>query len=184
MPTRISRVYTRTGDNGTTGLANNSRVDKDHPRITTMGSLDELNSQLGLLLCEKLPQQLVDILTTIQHELFDAGGELSIPDSTFITSQQVDRLESWLDELNDGLPPLKDFILPGGTRAAALCHLARSICRRCETQFITLTRTESINQETRKYINRLSDLLFVIARAINRYNYCSDVFWDKKHSSK
>ncbi len=179
MANRISKVYTRTGDSGTTGLGDGNRVDKDHPRIIALGSLDELNCQLGLLLCEPLPEHLGQWLTRIQHQLFNAGGELSIPNTQFINSANVDQLEHWLDELNDELTPLKEFILPGGTRAAAICHLARSVCRRCEINLTTLASTESVNKETLKFINRLSDLLFITARFINRSNQHSDVYWDK-----
>ena len=179
MGNRISKVYTRTGDNGTTGIGDGSRIEKDNPRIIAIGALDELNSHLGLLLCEPLPEQIRQILLSIQHELFDAGGELSLPGSNIITARHVEKLEHWLDTLNEFLQPLREFILPGGTRAAAISHIARSHCRRCETLLVTAARTESINRETLKFINRLSDLLFVIARYLNHDSKQADIFWRK-----
>jgi cob(I)alamin adenosyltransferase len=177
MGNRISKVYTRTGDNGTTGLADGSRVAKDAPEIVTMGSLDELNSQLGFLRTESLPPKIDAILSDIQHALFDAGGELSLKDRRLLTSAQATQLEQWLDDFNDHLAPLEEFILPGGTRAAAICHIARSVCRRAEVQLTTTARHNAVNPETRKYINRLSDLMFVMARYLNKEAGVTDVYW-------
>jgi cob(I)alamin adenosyltransferase len=179
MGNRISKVYTRTGDNGTTGLGDGSRIAKDSPRIAALGDIDELNCLIGLLLTETLPTRITPMLVTIQHDLFDAGGEVSIPGFTRLTAAHVQQLEQWLDSLNQTLPPLKEFILPGGSRAAALSHLARSICRRAERMLTTVANTEIINPETPKYLNRLSDLLFVIARFINRDSGHDDVLWQK-----
>jgi len=179
MGNRISKVYTRTGDNGTTGLGDGSRIAKDSPRIAALGDIDELNSLIGLLLTETLSTRITPMLVTIQHDLFDAGGEVSIPGYTRLTANHVQQLEQWLDDLNETLPPLKEFILPGGSRAAAVCHLARSVCRRAERRLTTVASTEVINPEAQKYLNRLSDLLFVIARFINRDCGHDDVLWQK-----
>lgn len=177
MGHRLSKIYTRTGDQGTTGLGDGTRVDKDHPRVEACGAVDELNSALGVLLAEDLPQDVRAILTDIQHELFDLGGELSVPGRTKLTESPVTRLENILDQLNTELGPLKEFVLPGGTRAAALCHLARTICRRAERRVVTLGKTETVSPVVVKYLNRLSDLLFVIARMLNRRAGQSDVLW-------
>src|SRR5688572_14369173 len=138
MGNRLSRIYTRTGDGGTTGLADGSRVAKDAPRIEAIGAVDELNSAIGALLAEKLPRALRDPLSGVQHDLFDLGGELSVPGHTIMTAAHVTRLEQLLDRLNAALPPLKDFVLPGGSRAAACAHLARAVCRRAERRVVTL----------------------------------------------
>jgi len=180
MGHRISRVYTRTGDSGTTGLGDGTRTDKDSPRIAAMGSIDELNSTIGLLLSETLPEQIQSMLTTIQHDLFDTGGEVSMPGRTVLTDAHVTQLETWLDGLNDTLEPLKEFILPGGNRAAALCHVARSTCRWAERLLVSVSRSEAINPQALKYLNRLSDLLFVMARFINKQAGNDDVLWQKE----
>jgi len=179
MGHRISKVYTRTGDAGTTGLGDGSRINKDSPRIAAMGSIDELNCQIGLLLTETLPEQLGAMLLDIQHDLFDTGGEVSMPGRTLLTATHVEQLESRLDAMNETLEPLQEFILPGGNRAAALCHIARSTCRRAEYLLVTVSRTENINPQTLKYLNRLSDLLFVAARFINKQAGNGDVLWQK-----
>jgi len=179
MGYRISKIYTRTGDSGSTGLGDGSRITKDSPRIAAMGDIDELNSLIGLLLTETLPVEIETMLNRIQHQLFDAGGELSIPGHTRLTTDHVLLLEHWLDSLNETLPPLKEFILPGGSRAAALCHLARSVCRRAERLLVTLADTESVNADILKYLNRLSDLLFVMARVTNRHSGHEDILWQK-----
>jgi len=179
MGHRISKVYTRTGDNGTTGLGDGSRIAKDSPRIAVIGSIDELNSQIGLLLTETLPPRIQAMLIAIQHDLFDAGGEISIPGSARLTAEHVQQLERWIDSLNDTLEPLKEFILPGGHRAAALCHVARSICRRAERLLTGIAKSEAINPQTLTYLNRLSDLLFVMARYINNQAGNADVLWQK-----
>jgi len=179
MGHRISKVYTRTGDNGTTGLADGKRVDKDAPEVIAMGSLDELNSHIGLLLTESLPQPIPKLLIEIQHDLFDAGGELSLEGSRLITAEQVMQLEQWLEDYNKQLPQLKEFILPGGCRAAAVSHVARSICRRAECQLTAAAWHIDLNPETLKYINRLSDLLFVIARHLNQQAGHADIYWHR-----
>jgi cob(I)alamin adenosyltransferase len=169
MGNRLSKIYTRTGDDGTTGLGSGERVAKDSSRVEAYGTVDELNSLIGLMLAEEgLSAELSSCLTDIQHELFDLGGELCIPDTEAISTEAVTRLEERLDAFNVDLPPLKDFVLPGGTRGAAICHVARSVCRRAERRILSLARNETVNENSIKYLNRLSDLLFVIARVINR----------------
>ena len=181
MGNRLSRIYTRTGDAGTTGLGNGQRVSKNSLRVHAMGDVDELNAVLGVLLCETLPDDVRELLTGVQHDLFDLGGELCIPDMSLITAHHVERLEKTLDRLNEPLPPLKDFILPGGTRAAALTHQARTICRRAERVVVALAESadEPVNDAPRHYLNRLSDLLFVLARVLNRAEGRGDVLWQK-----
>lgn len=177
MGHRLSKIYTRTGDDGSTGLGDGTRVPKDHPRVEAYGTVDELNSVVGLLLCEPLSEELQAALTQIQHTLFDLGGELSIPGRQVLTDAQTTELEQLLDRLNADLAPLKEFILPGGSRAAAICHVARSVCRRAERQVYTLSRQERVSPASLKYLNRLSDLLFVMARAINRASGVADTLW-------
>ena len=180
MGNRLSKIATRTGDNGTTGLGDGSRTSKDSLRVHAMGDVDELNSQIGLLLCEDLPPVLRQELISIQHDLFDLGGELCIPGYTMITEVHVARLDALLEKYNGDLPPLKDFILPGGSRAASLAHVCRTICRRAERSIVGLGKTEKINDNPRHYMNRLSDLLFVLSRVLNRYAGGSDVLWEKE----
>jgi len=177
MGNRLSKIYTRTGDQGSTGLGDGRRVDKDDARIEAIGAVDELNSALGLLLTESLPDAVRDCLTQVQHALFDLGGELSIPGHTLLTADYATRLEQALDGFNADLPPLKEFILPGGNAAAATCHLARAICRRAERRTITLARNEAVSAAALIYLNRLSDLLFVIARVLARADGGSEVLW-------
>lgn len=177
MGHRLSRITTRTGDDGTTGLGNGSRVKKTSARIEAIGSVDELNSVIGVLLTHEIPQSLHTELTDIQHDLFDLGGELSIPGRIAISDTQVGRLETVVEELNAKLSPLKEFILPGGSQAAAICHLARTVCRRTERCVIHLGETETINSATVRYLNRLSDLLFVAARTLNSHAGRADVLW-------
>ena len=177
MGNRLTKIYTRTGDDGTTGLGDGARVAKDDARIEAIGSVDELNCVTGVLLCEALPGTLSDSLLDIQHHLFDIGGELSIPGYVMVTDAQVSELENLLDTVNADLPPLKDFILPGGTRAAALCHQARAVCRRAERRVHTLAQQADINMAGLRYLNRLSDLLFVLARHINKQAGEADVLW-------
>jgi cob(I)alamin adenosyltransferase len=179
MAHRLTKIYTRTGDGGTTGLASGSRVAKDAPRIEVIGAVDELNSALGALLAETLPDAVRACLDDVQHDLFDLGGELSVPGHPIMTKSHVERLERELDRFNAGLPPLKDFILPGGARAAALAHVARAVCRRAERRLITLARKQKIAPPLRSYLNRLSDLLFVIARVLNRAAGRPDVQWQQ-----
>jgi cob(I)alamin adenosyltransferase len=176
---RLTKIYTRTGDAGTTGLGDGTRVPKDAPRIHALGDVDELNSTLGLLLCEDLPADLRASLEGIQHDLFDLGGELCIPGFNNVTEAQVKRLEDLLDRYNADLPPLKDFILPGGARSACMAHLARTVCRRAERSVITLANAEPVSDLVRQYLNRLSDLLFVLGRVLNRHAGGSDVLWQQ-----
>ncbi|UCC57042.1 MAG: cob(I)yrinic acid a,c-diamide adenosyltransferase [Gammaproteobacteria bacterium] len=180
MGNRLSKIYTRTGDDGTTGLGDGSRVDKDHQRIEAIGSIDELNSLIGQLLVHDLPDPVKSCLTTIQHWLFDIGGELCLPGHKVITAEQVAFLESVLDEMNSELAPLKEFILPGGCPAAAACHHARTVCRRAERRLYTLGNSEPVNKVTLQFLNRLSDLLFVMARHLNKVAGVADVCWQQK----
>jgi len=183
MGNRLSKIYTRTGDDGTTGLGDGSRVPKDDPRVEAYGSVDECNCAIGVVLAvATMPAGVRDVLMTVQHELFDLGGELCIPGLRSIQSSQVSRLEQALDDLNEQLPPLKEFILPGGGTAAAACHLARTICRRAERRCWTLARTQTVAPEPLQYLNRLSDLLFVIARVLARQESGSEVLW--KHERR
>jgi cob(I)alamin adenosyltransferase len=174
---RLSKIYTRTGDKGDTGLGDGSRVRKDHLRVEAFGTVDELNSSIGLLLTQQIDETLRVTLIDIQHRLFDLGGELSIPEYKAISAEHVTTLENALDDINAKLSPLKEFILPGGCEAAARCHLARTICRRAERRLVTLADQESINQASLHYLNRLSDLLFVMARILNQHAGHPDVLW-------
>jgi cob(I)alamin adenosyltransferase len=174
---RLSKIYTRTGDQGTTGLGDGSRVPKDSLRVEAFGTVDELNSVIGLLLAEALEPQVRTCLTDIQHDLFDLGGELCIPGRTAMSDGQVERLEKLLDGFNAELPPLKEFILPGGARPAALCHVARTVCRRAERRLVSLANAQAVSPVALKYLNRLSDLLFVLARVLNRHHGQGDVLW-------
>jgi cob(I)alamin adenosyltransferase len=183
MGHRLSKIYTRTGDKGTTGLGDGARVDKDHLRVEAFGTVDELNSIIGMLASHELPEPFGRELAEIQHELFDIGGELSIPGHHVMVGQQVERMEQRLDDLNADLEPLKDFILPGGTRAAAVCHMARAVCRRAERRVVSLAHKESVNDVSIRYLNRLSDLLFVMARSLNRMAGVNDVLWDRSRNA-
>lgn len=177
MGNRLSKIYTRTGDKGTTGLGDGSRVDKDSLRVETFGTVDELNSLVGLVLASDLDDKVRACLTRTQHELFDLGGELCMPGYTLIPETCVTQLETDLDGFNEDLPPLKDFILPGGSESAARCHLARTVCRRAERLLVSLAKNEDINEISLRYLNRLSDLLFVIARVLARAHGGSEVLW-------
>jgi cob(I)alamin adenosyltransferase len=179
MGNRLSRITTRTGDDGSTGLGDGSRVAKDDLRVHAMGDVDELNSQLGVLLCEQLPPALRAQLLAIQHRLFDLGGELCIPGHTLIEDAHVAALDALLAHYNADLPPLREFILPGGTRAAALAHVCRTVCRRAERSVVGLGRSQALNDRPRRYLNRLSDLLFVLARVLNRAGGGADVLWQR-----
>jgi cob(I)alamin adenosyltransferase len=179
MGHRLSRITTRTGDAGETGLADGSRVPKDSPRIAALGEVDELNSVIGVLLAEELPAEVRAVLDRVQHDLFDLGGEMAIPGHALMADTQVARLERSLEDFNRGLPPLKEFILPGGTRAAALAHLARTTCRRAERAVVALARAAEVSTVARIYLNRLSDLLFVLGRVLNRAGGGSDVQWKR-----
>ena len=177
MGHRLSKIYTRTGDQGTTGLGDGSRVKKDDARIEAIGAVDELNAAIGLLATEEIPEDIQTLLVDIQHTLFDLGGELSIPGHNMVLEQQVTYLEENLDALNEQLPPLKEFILPGGCKAAATCHLARSICRRAERRLFSLANSSQVSSTSSQYINRLSDLLFVMARHLNKHNNTAEALW-------
>ncbi|MBU3667788.1 MAG: cob(I)yrinic acid a,c-diamide adenosyltransferase [Rhodocyclaceae bacterium] len=185
MGNRLSKIVTRTGDSGTTGLGDGSRVGKDSPRIDTLGELDELNSSIGVLLAEHFPSECQDLhaaLLTVQNHLFDLGGEICIPGHKSITEEHVAQLEGWAEDYNSKLSPLKEFILPGGTRAAALAHLSRTICRRAERSIVHLGHNEAVSDHARQYLNRLSDLLFVIGRTLNRAGGNGDVLWKNNRS--
>lgn len=185
MGNRLSKIYTRTGDDGTTGLGDGSRVAKDSIRVEAYGTVDELNSALGVLLAVPgVPAEVTACLTEVQHQLFDMGGELCIPGHTAITATLVTQLEQALDAFNEPLPPLKEFILPGGGPAAAACHLARAIARRAERRVWSLARTETVSPEVVKYLNRLSDLLFVLARVLARHERGTEVLWRHDRSKQ
>ena len=181
MANRLSEIATRTGDDGTTGLGDGSRVPKDHLRVHAMGDVDELNSQIGVLLAEPLPADIREVLITIQHELFNLGGELCMPGYELLKMDAVLRLDEALAHYNAALPRLKEFILPAGTRSAAIAHVCRTVARRAERAVVTLAATEAINAAPRQYLNRLSDLLFVLSRVLNRANLDGlggdDVYW-------
>lgn len=185
MGNRLSKIYTRTGDDGTTGLGDGTRVRKDDARVEAYGTVDETNSAIGLVLANnRLPVKVGAVLLEIQHDLFDLGGELCIPGMVMISAEQVTHLEKVLDELNKALPALKDFILPGGGPAAAACHLARTICRRAERRTMTLASQARVGEtlvrpQVLHYLNRLSDLLFVMARVLSRHEKGSEVLWNR-----
>jgi len=188
MANRLSQIATRTGDDGSTGLGDGTRVPKSHGRIGAMGDVDELNSHLGVLLAEPLPDDVRELLVTIQHELFNLGGELSIPGFTLLKDDAVAGLDAALARYNETLPRLMEFILPAGTRSAALAHVARAVARRAERAVVTLAATEAINAAPRLFLNRLSDLLFVLARVLNRANLDGlggdDVYWKSEKLSR
>ena len=179
MGHRLTKIYTRTGDAGSTGLADGTRVEKDAPRIEAIGAVDELNSALGVLLAETLPDPVRSCLADAQHDLFDLGGELAVPGHAIVAKSHVARLERELDRFNADLPPLKEFVLPGGTRAAALAHSARTVCRRAERRLVTLSRKQRVAPALLAYLNRLSDLLFVVARSLNSAAGGKDVLWQQ-----
>jgi cob(I)alamin adenosyltransferase len=182
MGHRLSKITTRTGDAGETGLGDGARVPKDAARVHALGDVDELNSALGAVLAEEVPADIREALEQIQQELFDLGGELSLPGHTMVGESHVARLEARIEEWNAGLPPLKEFILPGGSRAAAAAHLARTVCRRAERSVVALGRSETVGERARQYLNRLSDLLFVVGRVLNRRASRGDVLW--KHERR
>ena len=177
MGNRLSKIYTRTGDEGRTGLGDGTRVSKDHLRVEAFGAVDETNAAIGVLATHELSAAITQTLVEVRHTLFDLGGELSVPGFTMVTAAHTERLEGDLDALNADLAPLENFILPGGTRAAAEAHLARTVCRRAERRVYALSHEEEVNPEGLKYLNRLSDYLFVAARAINQHAGCEDVLW-------
>lgn len=180
MGHRLSKIYTRTGDGGTTGLGDGSRIAKTEPRMHAIGEVDELNCNIGLLLSEELRAGLAELLLDIQHDLFDLGGELSIPGSQLVRAEAVSKLEQAIDHYNEDLPPLKEFVLPGGSRAAAICHMARAVCRRVERAVLALAAQEALSPHASTFLNRLSDLLFVCARLIARDSGAGEVMWSRK----
>ena len=184
MGNRLSKIYTRTGDDGTTGLGDGTRVGKDSARVNAYGTVDEANSSIGVVLAAQVPDDIRALLTTVQHQLFDLGGELCIPGHAAINAEDVDALERQLDQYNEALPPLKDFILPAGGEAAARCHLARTIVRRAERETVTLARHDAVRPEAIRYLNRLSDLLFVLARVLARADGQGEVLWnhERRHA--
>ena len=180
MGNRLSKIVTRTGDDGTTGLGDGSRVAKDSARVEAVGAVDEANSAIGIVLAvDAVPDAVRDCLVEVQHDLFELGGELCIPGHSAIDQAYIDRLESDVESFNTDLPPLKDFILPGGGEAAAACHLARTVVRRAERRVITLAGSESLRPEVTRYLNRLSDLLFIIARVLARIETGQEVQWKR-----
>ena len=181
MGHRLSKIYTRSGDKGTTGLGDGSRVDKDGVRVEAYGTVDELNSAIGVVIAatSESTQELQAWLLEIQHDLFDLGGELCIPGTQVITVDFVERLEAWIDQLNEHLPMLKEFILPGGNLAAAQCHMARTICRRTERRVLSLSKVETVNTLSLQYLNRLSDFLFVAARVLARSDDGEEILWNR-----
>ncbi len=182
MGNRLSKLYTKTGDDGTSALSGGTRVPKNHARMNAMGTVDELNSMIGLMICKLDDQELCDFYLSVQHDLFNIGGEISMPGHSFISQEKVDLLEQKIDSFNEIVPPLKEFILPGGSEAASICHIARTIARRAERELVTLHQQEAMTESTRRYLNRLSDLLFVTARIINLKLGEQDVMWKKELS--
>ena len=178
MGNRLSKIYTRTGDDGSTGLGDGTRVSKDSARVAAYGTVDEANSAIGVVLAAELPDDIRAVLVSVQHQLFDLGGELCIPGHAAVFDADIDRLEKHLDRFNADLPPLKDFILPGGGPAAAYAHLARTICRRAEREVVTLSHHDAVRPEAIRYLNRLSDLLFVLARVLARASGHGETLWN------
>ena len=184
MANRLSQIATRTGDNGSTGLGDNTRVSKDSLRVHAMGDVDELNSHIGVLLCEDMPDGVRDLLVEVQHQLFNLGGELSIPGYELLKPEAVAQLDDALEEHNAKLPRLAEFILPAGTRAAALAHVCRTVARRAERAVVALGAAETFKDAPRQYLNRLSDLLFVLSRVLNRLNGGDDVYWKSERLAR
>jgi cob(I)alamin adenosyltransferase len=184
MGHRLSKIVTKTGDAGTTGLGDGSRVSKDSTRIAAIGEIDELNSVVGVLLSEQLPAPIRECLISVQHDLFDLGGELSIPGHTAVSDAHVARLEADVERFNADLTPLKEFVLPGGRRAAAFAHVGRTVCRRAERALVRLAVEAPVTDDARRYLNRLSDLLFVLARWLNKDAGCGDVLWQKERAAR
>ncbi len=179
MGNRLSKIYTKTGDDGTTGLGDGSRVKKDSTRVEAMGDIDELNCGIGLLRAEDLPEGIDVLLRQIQNALFDLGGELSIPDSTIFTPEIIEKIEIEIDRYNEILPPLKEFLIPAGSRGVAISHLCRSVCRRAERKLVKLSESEDVRVESRMFINRLSDYFFVLARIIGSQDEVTESLWER-----
>jgi cob(I)alamin adenosyltransferase len=184
MAHRLSKITTRTGDAGETGLGDGSRVPKDHPRVRTLGEIDELNSAIGLILAEDVAPEVAQVLSDVQHDLLDLGGEVSIPGHTMLADRHIARLDTAIEQWNAPLPPLKEFILPGGTRAAAAAHLARTVCRRAERSLVALGENEKVSDAARRYLNRLSDLLFITGRRLNRDAGRGDLQWRHERAKR
>jgi cob(I)alamin adenosyltransferase len=184
MANRLSQIATRTGDNGTTGLGDNTRVSKDSLRVHAMGDVDELNSHIGVLLCEELPADVRELLVEVQHQLFNLGGELSIPGFELLKPEAVALLDGALEQHNAQLPRLQEFILPAGSRAAAQAHVCRTVARRAERAVVALGTAEPLKDAPRQYLNRLSDLLFVLSRVLNRMNGGDDVYWKSERMAR
>ena len=184
MGNRLSKIYTKTGDDGTTGLGDGSRVSKDSARVTAYGTVDEANSAIGVLLACEVPDDIRTLLTMVQHQMFDLGGELCIPGHSAIDDADIERLEQQLDHYNDPLPALKDFILPAGGEAAARCHLARTIVRRAERECVTLSHHDAVRPQAIRYLNRLSDLLFVLSRVLARHDGHGEVLWNHEQRKR
>ncbi len=184
MANRLTQIATRTGDNGTTGLGDNTRVSKDSLRVHAMGDVDELNSNIGVLLCEAMPDGVRTLLIEVQHQLFNLGGELSIPGYELLKPEAVALLDAALEEHNAALPRLAEFILPAGSRAASLAHVCRTVARRAERAVVALDQTETLKESPRQYLNRLSDLLFVLSRVLNRMNGGDDVYWKSERMAR
>jgi cob(I)alamin adenosyltransferase len=184
MGNRLTQIATRTGDDGTTGLGDNTRVPKSHLRVHAMGDVDELNSQIGVLLCEAMPQPVRELLVDVQHQLFNLGGELSMPGYTLLKPEALLQLDNALAAHNATLPRLAEFILPAGTRAAALAHVCRTVARRAERAVVALGASEKLNDGLRQYLNRLSDLMFVLARVLNRLDGGDDVYWKSERMAR
>ena len=184
MANRLSQIATRTGDDGTTGLGDNTRVSKDSLRVHAMGDVDELNSNIGVLLCEEMPDGVRDLLVEVQHQLFNLGGELSIPGFELLKPEAVAQLDAALEQYNAALPRLAEFILPAGSRAAAQAHVCRTVARRAERAVVALDQAETLKASPRQYLNRLSDLLFVLSRVLNRMNGGDDVYWKSERMAR
>jgi cob(I)alamin adenosyltransferase len=184
MGNRLTQIATRTGDNGTTGLGNNQRVSKNSLRVHAMGEVDELNSHIGLLLCEDMPVDVRELLVEVQHQLFNLGGELSIPGFELLKVEAVAALDDALEKYNAQLPKLEEFILPAGTRGASQAHVCRTVARRAERACVALGNEEALNDTPRQYLNRLSDLMFVLARVLNRLNGGDDVYWKSQRMNQ
>ena len=184
MANRLTQIATRTGDNGTTGLGDNTRVSKDSLRVHAMGDVDELNSNIGVLLCEAMPDGVRTLLVEVQHQLFNLGGELSIPGYELLKPEAVALLDAALEEHNAALPRLAEFILPAGSRAASLAHVCRTVARRAERAVVALDQAETLKESPRQYLNRLSDLLFVLSRVLNRMNGGDDVYWKSERMAR
>jgi len=184
MGHRLSKIYTRTGDKGTTGLGDGSRVEKDHVRVEAYGTIDELNSHIGAVLAHELPDDIRNCLEGVQHDLFDLGGEVCVPGHQAVMASYTERLEQELDALNENLPALKEFILPAGGHATAHCHIARTVCRRAERRLYSLSKIDNVSEQTMAYVNRLSDLLFVIARVLARHENGQEVLWQPNRLNK